>query len=87
MFYIYDKNVEVEVQNFIKTISTDPTYATGFAVYEDTHPLPLDHIDAIKQIMPGFEISDDTYKWTETMHDKLVNGQFYEFDQRQPIRL
>jgi hypothetical protein len=76
--------IDQEVQDFIQLIKDDPYFSLKSRDIVDTHPLPLGHLKAEKQIVPDLELSDSTLQWVSNINEKILKGKYYHYDKHYP---
>lgn len=66
--------VEKELQEFIGVIESDFRFQKESTNWIDRHPLPLEHLDMLKYIVPELTIESATVDWLNDIEAKIKNG-------------
>jgi hypothetical protein len=77
--------IEQEIQHFIKVYEQDRYVEMSSKNHVDTHPRPLDHLDAVNKFFPDIVIDIETKKWINDIDTKLSTGEFFDFVSPGPI--
>lgn len=88
-FVAANDKIQAEVTDFVSKIKSNSHHYRLVAHNRmDSHPLPMEHLLAIKQISPFTNLKDSTIEWTKDIDEKIQKGLYYEFDKHLPsIRL
>lgn len=55
-----------------------PSTVTGVLHRADSHPIPLEHLEYLQKVLPGYKISNETIEWTKQVNHEVCNFTFYK---------
>lgn len=73
-----------EIVEFVQLIENDPHFKLTQTTEIDRHPLPVDHLNAIKDIAPDVTVDQLTVEWIDKINQQVVSDSRYYFEQHSP---
>jgi hypothetical protein len=75
--------IQKEIENFWRDLKNDKRVSITSTTL-DPHPLPGEHLIIAKKIFPNLDLNQDTEEWILSLHNKLKNGEYVNFDKNLP---